>query len=189
MRFFFRFFFGFPQAESYCCSIFPLVRTDYNQQPFIKQPVEDQDSPKSFIKQAVEDHIIEPVFAFALHGEGLEGQGQLHLGLIKNDYVSHDLEYHDCVADSPFWMIDKATITIGKYKVENVKTVFDTASRFVRGPPKEVAKIYESIERVDFTYLAEEGIYLSTPSSLKSYAPEITFQWGNGKRWTIPSER
>ena len=92
------------------------MRTDYNQQPFIKQPVEDQDSPKSFIKQAVEDHIIEPVFAFALHGEGLEGQGQLHLGMIKDDYVSHDLEYHDCVADSPFWMIDKATITIGKYK-------------------------------------------------------------------------
>ena len=170
---------------------------NYNQLPFmIKQAVEDQDSTKSFIKQAVEDHIIEPVFAFAHRhlsrpspGKGPKGQGELHLGMIKGDYISKEgVEYHDCVANSPFWMIDGATITVGKYKVKNVRTVFDTASRLIRGPEEEVVKIYKSIQNMTFAR-TQNGLFLASYSNFALNAPSITIQWGHGKPWEIPSRR
>ena len=208
------------KTNFYFCSIFPLPRTDYNFErppllPPIKQDIEDQDSTqssinqaaedqgttKSFIKQAVENKLIEPVFAFALRQKSGRanrlGRGELHLGTIKRDYTSTDLKYHDCVANSPFWMIDKATITVGEYKIENVRTVFDTASRYVRGPEEEVSKIYESIEtKLSIHYKTKptfaknsEGLYVSSFTKISKHLPETTFQWDDGTKWTIPREK
>ena len=159
-----------------------MPRTDYKLRP---------DSSKSFIKQAIDDYTIEPVFAFAHRsspGKGLQGKGELHLGAINAEYTFPDLEYHDCVPDSPFWMIDKATITVGNYKVENVRTIFDTASRLVRGPEEEVSKIYASIKEIQFNR-KKNGIYDANHRDLESSAPEVTFQWGGGIRWKIPREK
>ena len=159
-----------------------MPRTDYKLRP---------DSSKSFIKQAIDDYTIEPVFAFAhrsIPGIGQGGKGELHLGAINTEYTLPDLEYHDCVPDSPFWMIDKATITVGNYKVENIRTIFDTASRLVRGPKEEVSKIYASIEEIWPSKENENGIYDAIHRNQE--APEVTFQWGASKtQWKIPREK
>ena len=110
--------------------------------------------------------------------------------MIKKDYISSDIERHNCVAESSLWIIEGATITVGKYKIENIRTVFDTASRLVRGPKEEVSKIYQSIKeekQVDFT--EENGIYVTSYETMTKRPPQVTFQWGNRKEWKIPGAR
>ena len=166
----------------YCCSIFPLSRSGHSQL---------QSSSKSLITQIIEEHGIIPVFAFAHRSSPRKkGQGELHLGMIKKDYISSDIERHNCVAESSLWIIEGATITVGKYKIENIRTVFDTASRLVRGPKEEVSKIYQSIKeekQVDFT--EENGIYVTSYETMTKRPPQVTFQWGNRKEWKIPGAR
>jgi hypothetical protein len=167
----------------YCCSIFPLTWAGNQLRPAYAPT-------KSIMERIIADHRIEPVFAFAHRfGKRRSGKGELHLGIIKDNYIDReDLEYHDCVPDSPFPIVDSATITIGDYKVENVKTVFDTASRLVRGPEHEVSEIYKHIKKPFEKH--ESGVYTSSYTDRRKNVPDITFQWGtNGKRWTIPSER
>ena len=144
------------------------------------------------MKQLIEDQKIEPVFAFAHrpHPRKRIGKGELHLGMIKNNYIATGgLEYHDCAAGTAYWMVDDlATITIGDYKVENVRTIFDTASRLVRGPEHEVSEIYENIKKP--FQRQESGVYTSSYTDMEKNVPDVTFQWGiNGKKWKFPSKK
>ncbi|KAF8327366.1 hypothetical protein F5887DRAFT_174111 [Amanita rubescens] len=145
---------------------------------------------KSIMERIIADHRIEPVFAFAHRfRKRRAGKGELHLGIIKDNYIDHrDHEYHDCVPDSPFWIVDSATITIGDYKVENVRTIFDTASRLVHGPEHKVSEIYKHIKKPFEKH--GSGVYTSSYIDMRKNVPDITFQWGtNGKRWKITSDR
>lgn len=105
--------------------------------------------------------------------------GEVHIGMIENVYVGN-IEYHPCAA-SFFWMTKKAKfrVNLESLGLEDETIIFDTASRYIRGPADAVQKIYESIPG---SQTLEDGLY-GYPCDITP--PKITIQLGMGREWAI----
>ena len=59
--------------------------------------------------------------------------------------MAHDgsIRYYDCDLSSPFWVIERGSIIVGKKQVDVRNIIFDTTSQFIRGPMKSVKMLYE----------------------------------------------
>ncbi len=106
--------------------------------------------------------------------------GEVHIGMIKNVYVGN-IEYHPC-AGSFFWMTKNAKIKVNSKSLglEDETIIFDTASRYIRGPPDAVHEIYKSIPG---SQKLEDGLY-GYPCDITP--PTITIQLRDrGREWPI----
>jgi hypothetical protein len=100
--------------------------------------------------------------------------------MIEDIYVG-EIEYHHCVR-SYFWTTNKGKIRVNSRSLglEDETIIFDTTSRYIRGPAEAVHGIYQLIPG---SQKLEDGLY-GYPCSITP--PAITVQLHDGGReWPI----
>ncbi|KAJ8495865.1 hypothetical protein ONZ51_g1455 [Trametes cubensis] len=120
------------------------------------------------------------IFAFKLS----KNHSELYLGGTDESLYTGDIEYHPLMEHRGFWQIGNASLSVGSTTVvSDVKTVIDSGTTLIYGPPEDVAKFYESIPGSKI-YDTINGFYTfpcdTTPS-------DVAFSWG-GKGWSIDAE-
>ncbi|RPD68640.1 acid protease [Lentinus tigrinus ALCF2SS1-7] len=114
------------------------------------------------------------VFAFKLAKSGSE----LYLGGTNSKLYTGSIEYHTVVG-SGFWQIGSGKIQVGaKSVVSNIRTIIDSGTTLIYGPPSQVATLYASIPG---SKASGNGFYTFSCTSVPN---NVAFSWG-GKSWTI----
>ena len=127
------------------------------------------------------------IFAFYLTKEG---NSELHIGGTGHPslFEDKDIEYHDVLESEipSYWMIGDGRIEVDSDIItSDISTIIDSGTDMIVGPLDYVKKIYEKIPNSRRTQT--RGRDYAFPCDAK--IPEITFSWGNGKKWTMDRER
>jgi len=119
-------------------------------------------------------------FSFYLADENSE----LYLGGTNSDHYTGDFENYDVVKDKGYWTLGDASVSVnGQNVVTGAKTIIDSGTSIIYGPPAAVKELYGKVEG-NGTYDEARGLY-SYPCK---NPPKITFNWG-GKEWEISGDK
>jgi len=135
----------------------------------------------TFIQTAMQQKVISGVFAFFLASTGSE----LHLGGTNSKYYSGSIEYHPVVnlanqSQPSFWQIDNGEIEVnGQTVASSFKTIIDSGTTIMFGPPGPVKELYGKIGGQAMTGRMA-GFYEFPCNS----TPNVSFKWG-GNAWAI----
>ncbi|KAJ7584095.1 acid protease [Mycena floridula] len=112
---------------------------------------------------------------------------ELFLGGTNTNLHQRDIEYHTLSSSSGFWQIGGAKALIGS-TIANTgfQTIIDSGTTLIYGPPDEVEDFYSKVPgaAVYDSPLYGPGFYSFPCSSV----PDVSFQWGNGFKWTMKKE-
>ncbi|KAK2464413.1 hypothetical protein APHAL10511_003561 [Amanita phalloides] len=129
-----------------------------------------------------------PVAAFCF---GTRDVAELHLGQVKDSvYLGEQIEYHQTIqlSNGPkLWPIGDGEISVGGTTIQaNIRTILDTGSPAIFGPPKEVAKIYDKIHGSRHHSVKDgQALYLLPCEPKPEHKVELSFKFKNGKPWKI----
>ncbi|TBU40376.1 acid protease [Dichomitus squalens] len=134
-----------------------------------------------FVNSAKAQGVIrQAAFGFKLSKVGSE----LYIGGTDKTQYTGDVEYHNVVGNTGYWQIGGGQLTIGSKIVSTgIKTVIDSGTTLIYGPPDAVAKLYASIPGSSM-HGANTGFYSFPCDKVPS---NVAFSWG-GKQWTISAE-
>jgi cathepsin D len=140
-----------------------------------------------FFQHAIQQNkVVSGVFAFYL----AESSSELHLGGTNPQHYSGPIEYHPVVktdvngtSEFALWLIGMGEVRVnGKgVPLSPFKTVIDTGTPLMYGPPDEVKKVYAQVPGSQALTGDLQG-YHSFPCN---NVPKISFKWDSGKVWTI----
>ena len=139
----------------------------------------------SFIQTAMQQKVISGVFAFFLASSGSE----LHLGGTNSKYYSGSIEYHPVVnlanhSQPSYWQIGNAEIEVkGQTVASSFKTIIDSGTTIVFGPPGPVKQLFDKIGGQAMT--GQMAGFYEFPCNSTS---EVSFNWG-GKTWALSEAR
>ena len=144
-----------------------------------------------FFQHAIQQNqVASSVFALYLTESGSE----LHLGGTNSQHYSGPIEYHPVLnmevngtSEIALWLLGEAEVGVnGKSApLSPFKTIIDSGTSLMYGPPDEVEKVYAQVEGSQPLTDKLEGFY-SFPCD---NVPRISFKWGSGKAWTISEAR
>ncbi|KAM5543055.1 hypothetical protein V8D89_003439 [Ganoderma adspersum] len=134
-----------------------------------------------FVNSAKDQGAIkDSVFGFKIAKSGSE----LYIGGTDTSQYSGDLEYHDIVGSTGYWQIGGGELSIGSTKVSSgMKTIIDSGTTLIYGPPDLVAKLYTNIPG-SAVFQQNNEFYTFPCANIPS---NIAFTWG-GKQWTISAD-
>ncbi|THU91893.1 aspartic protease [Dendrothele bispora CBS 962.96] len=118
-------------------------------------------------------------FSFYLADQNSE----LYLGGTNSDHYTGDFENHDVAKGKGYWSLDDATVSAnGEQVTTGAKTIIDSGTTIVYGPPDAVKELYGKVNGSG-SYNDARGLFFypcKTP-------PSFTFNWG-GKEWEISAD-
>ncbi|TBU43384.1 protease [Dichomitus squalens] len=153
-----------PQANDGILGLAYQSLSDIRMPPFVNTA-----KAQGAIKQAE--------FGFKIAQSGSE----LYIGGTDASQYSGDIEYHNVVGSTGYWQIGSGKLTIGSTTISSdIKTIIDSGTTIVYGPPDMVAKLYQNIPGAA-VYDENSGFYSFPCNNVPS---NIAFSWG-GKQWTI----
>ncbi|PIL33581.1 hypothetical protein GSI_04204 [Ganoderma sinense ZZ0214-1] len=124
--------------------------------------------------------IKDAVFGFRIAKTGSE----LYIGGTDASQYTGDIEYHSVVGNTGYWQIGGGQLTLGSTVVSSgMKTIIDSGTTLIYGPPDMVAKLYSNIPG-SAVYQQNKEFYTYPCANVPS---NITLSWG-GKQWTISAD-
>jgi cathepsin D len=112
-------------------------------------------------------------------------KSELFLGGTNKALYSGAVEFHTVDTGSGYWQIGHAEVKVGSaVVVSNIRTVIDSATTLVYGPPKDVAALYAKIPGSEL-FDKVNGFY-SFPC--KSIVPSVAFNWDGKQDWKFTAE-
>ena len=143
-----------------------------------------------FFQNAIQqEKVASGVFAFHI----TQNSSELHLGTTNRQHYSGPIEYHPVIntevngtSEIAFWQLGKAQVGVnGKTApLSPFKTIIDTGTTLMYGPPDEVSKVYAQVKGSQPLTDELEGYY-SFPCD---NVPNIGFNWG-GREWMISQNK
>jgi cathepsin D len=141
-----------------------------------------------FLNAILQRKVPSGIFGFYLAQNGSE----LHLGGTNSDLYSGSIEYHPVIdmnignkTETAFWMLGSAEVYAnGKNSGLSFKTIIDSGTSVIYGPPAQVEKFYQQIKGYQALPSPFNGFFAFPCNNM----PKMSFRWGGRKEWTISKE-
>jgi cathepsin D len=141
-----------------------------------------------FLNAILQRKVPSPIFGFYLAKNGSE----LHLGGTNSDLYSGPIEYHPVIdmnvgnkTETAHWMLGGAEVYAnGKNAKLSFKTIIDSGTSVMYGPPAQVEKLYQQIKGYQALSSPYNGYFAFPCKNM----PKISFSWDGKKEWTINEE-
>ncbi|KAJ7184643.1 acid protease [Mycena filopes] len=141
-------------------------------------PISQLRQPPFFYTAYAAGGLAENLFSFYLADNGSE----LCLGCTNSNLYTGDIEFYPVNASTGFWQAGDARAKVSGSAIgRNLKTIIDSGTTLMYGPPAVVKKMYAAVKGSKI-FDANNGFYSFPCSS----PPEFAFNWG-GRDWEIPA--
>ncbi|GJJ14497.1 hypothetical protein Clacol_008761 [Clathrus columnatus] len=135
-----------------------------------------------FITAIKQQKDLSQVFAFKL-----SDPASLYLGGTDKSLYTGEIEFHTLADSGPLWKLAVASVSVGSERVlSGLRTIIDTGSDIILGPPSEVREFYSKIPGNEMC--EEAGIeFYFFPCPPGETVPSVSFSWGE-KSWHMSED-